>query len=113
MMDKKDKQLYNAIDKTLKILENNYRFSYGKKMTITEAFDTIKDLYVLFKNFEKNTQKCGEMVIKRFIPLVDLLIKIDNDKTHYKIYDEILKYSYKLGASSPCARRCSPTRRVR
>lgn len=98
MMDKKDKQLYNAIDKTLKILENNYRFSYGKKMTITEAFDTIKDLYVLFKNFEKNTQKCGEMVIKRFIPLVDLLIKIDNDKTHYKIYDEILKYSYKLGA---------------
>lgn len=93
-----DKELYNAIDKTLNILENNFKYSYGKKIPFTEVYEMVKDLYVLFTNFEHNTKECGKLVIKRYIPLLDLLLTVDNNPTHFADYNSILKYAYKLGA---------------
>jgi len=93
-----DKDLHNTIDKMLSILENNFRYSYGKKITYEEIFDMIKDLYVLFTNYEHNTKECGKLVIKRYIPLLDLLVTIDNNYQHLAEYNKILKYAYKLGA---------------
>lgn len=51
-----DKEIYNAIDQTLTILENNFRYSFGKKIPFEDIFDMMKDLYALFCNFEKNTK---------------------------------------------------------
>lgn len=93
-----DYKLYKTIDELLTILENNYRYSYGKKISFDEVFEMIKDLYVLIQNVEKNTKKTGDIVIKRYIPLLDLLIKVDTNPKHSEKYDEILKYSYKIGA---------------
>ena len=93
-----DKELYSAIDKTLNILENNFKYSYGEKIPFPEIFEMIKDLYVMFTNYEKNTKECGKIIIKRYIPLLDLLIKIDNNQEHFVEYNKILKYAYKLGA---------------
>ena len=92
------KQIYDAIDKTLTILENNYRYSFGKKIPYSEIFEMMKDLYALFCNFEKNTKQCGKIAIKRYIPLLDLLVKIDNNSNHLAEYYKQLKYAYKLGA---------------
>ena len=92
------KEIYELIDKTLTILENNFRYDFGKKIPNDEVFEMMKDLYALFCNFEKNVKICGELATKRYIPLLDLLIKIDKDKTHLVEYATHLKNAYKLGA---------------
>lgn len=92
------KEIYNAIDKTLTILENNFRYTYGKKIPFEEIFEMMKDLYVLFGNFESEIKECGKLAIKRYIPLLDLLIKIDTNPNHAKDYEKHLKNAYKLGA---------------
>lgn len=93
-----NKEIYNAIDKTLTILENNFRYQYGKRITYEEIYEMMKDLYVLFANYEDNIKQCGELAIKRYIPLLDLLITLDNNTTHLLEYNKQLKYAYKLGA---------------
>lgn len=92
------KEIYNLIDKTLTILENNFRYSYGKKISYDEIFEMMKDLYALFCNFESETKTCGELAIKRYIPLLDLLIKIDTNPNHLVEYEKHIKNAYKLGA---------------
>lgn len=93
-----NKEIYKTIDEILTILENNFRYSYGQKISFEEIFEMMKDLYCLLNNFETNTKECGEISIKRYIPLLDLLVKIDNNSKHYIEYDKMLKYAYKLGA---------------
>lgn len=92
------KEIYNALDKTLTILENNYRYAWGKKIPFEEVFEMMQDAYVLLNNYEDNTKECGNIIIKRYIPLLNLLVKIDTNINHYEEYNKMLKYSYKLGA---------------
>ena len=92
------KEIYEAINKLLTILENNYRYKFGKKFSYEEVCDMIKDLHVLFNNFQDNVKACGELVIKRYIPLIDLLLTIDNNVDRNKEYESFLKDAYKLGA---------------
>lgn len=91
-------EIYKAIDKTLTILENNFRYNYGKKIPYEEIFEMMKDLYVLFNNFEEEVEECGKLVTKRYIPLLDLLIKIDTNNKHLIEYEKHIKNAYKLGA---------------
>ena len=91
-------EIKNAIDSTLTILENNFRYNYGKKIPFEEVFEMMKDLRVLFNNFEENTKECGLLVVKRYIPLLDLLITIDTNPNHRVEYNADLKNAYKLGA---------------
>lgn len=93
-----NKKIYETIDKMLTILENNFRYSFGKKIPFEEIFEMTKDLYALFSNFEKNVKTCGELAIKRYIPLLDLLVKIDTNPNHRIEYVKHLKNAYKLGA---------------
>ena len=92
------KQFYEAIDKILTILENNFKYNYGKKISFEEIFEMMKDLYALFTNFEKNTKICGELAVKRYIPLLDLLVRIDTNTNHLVEYEKYLKYAYKLAS---------------
>ena len=94
----KAKELYNTIDQILTILENNFRYSYGKKIPFEDIFDMMKDLYLLFNSYERNTKECGKIAIKRYIPLLDLLVKVDTNPKHFADYEKHLKYAYKLGA---------------
>ena len=94
----KTKEIYNAIDQLLGILENNFRYKFGKKIPYDEIFEIMKDLYNLFCAYEKNTKECGALVVKRYIPLLDLLIKIDTNPNHLVDYEKHLKNAYKLAA---------------
>ena len=91
-------QVYALIDKTLTILEGNFRYNFGQKIPFDEIFEMMKDLYSLFCNYETETKKCGEVVIKRYIPLLDLLVKIDTNPNHFVEYEKHLKNAYKLAA---------------
>lgn len=97
-MNEEQKQIKSAILSILDILQNNFKYSYGKKISLDEVFEMMNDLYVLFNNFEQNTQECGELVVKRYIPLLDLLIAIDKNYNHLVEYEKHLKNAYKLGA---------------
>lgn len=92
------REIRKTIDKILKILEENFRYNFGKKISFEEIFEMMKDLYALFSNYEQNVNECGNLVIKRYIPLLDLLIKIDNNTEHLQEYEKHLKNAYKLGA---------------
>ena len=81
------KKIYETLDELLTILENNFRYSYGRKIPMKDVFEMVKDINVLTINFEKNIKECGKLVIKRFIPLLDLLIKIDTDANHFPEYE--------------------------
>ena len=93
-----EKDIKKAIEATLTILENNFRYKFGNKISFEEIFEMMKDLYLLFNNFENNVQECGKLVVKRYIPLLDLLIKIDINPKHNVEYEKHLKNAYKLGA---------------
>jgi hypothetical protein len=92
------KEIYETIVKILTILEQNFKYSYGKKISFEEIFEMMKDLYALFTNFEKNVKACGELVVKKYIPLLDLLVRVDTNINHRVEYEKHLKYAYKLGA---------------
>ena len=93
-----NKEIYINIDKILTILENNFKYKFGKKIPYEDVFEMIKDLYILFQNFENRTKECGQLIIKRYIPLLDLMIKVDTNTSHLEEYERMLKYSYKVGA---------------
>lgn len=93
-----DYKIKISIDAMLNILENNFRYDYGKKIPYNEIFEIIKDLNILFCNYEHNVKECGELIIKRYIPLLDLLVKVDIDKNRMINYEKYLKNAYKLGA---------------
>ena len=93
-----DKEIYETIDKSLTILRNNFKYAFGKKITYDEIYEMLCDLNLLFQNYEHNTKKCGELVIDRYIPILDLMIKIDTNPNHLRDYNDFLKYAYKLGA---------------
>lgn len=97
-MNEEQKNIRKAILEIIEILQNNFRYNYGKKISYEEIFEMMKDLYVLFCNFENNVKECGEIVVKKYIPLLDLLITIDTNLQHYKEYEKHLKNAYKLGA---------------
>jgi hypothetical protein len=97
-MDKEKIKVKKTIVEILDILTNNFKYSFGKKISFEDIFEMMKDLYSLFQNFEENTQECGELVIKRYIPLLDLLVQVDTNRNHYQEYAKQLKYAYKLGA---------------
>ncbi len=92
------KEIYKLIDQTLTILENNFRYSYGQKIPFDEIFEMMKDLYSLFVNFEKETNLCGKTAIERYIPLLDLLVKVDTNQNHRIEYEKHLKNAYKIAA---------------
>lgn len=93
-----DKEIYSTIDKLLTVLENNFRYTSTKKIPFEDVFSMMKDLYSLFSNFEHRTKECGILITKRYIPLLDLLIKVDDNKDRNIEYLKILKYAYKIGA---------------
>ena len=90
-MNKEELKVKKTIIEILDILTNNFKYSFGKKISFEDIFEMMKDLYSLFQNFEENVQECGELVIKRYIPLLDLLVQVDTNPNHYQEYAKQLK----------------------
>lgn len=95
---KNKEEIREAIINLLTILEKNFSVKKWKRISYDEIYEMCKDLYVLFNNYEENIKECGLLVIKKYIPILDLLIKVDENQKHLIDYDKMLKYAYKLGA---------------
>lgn len=91
-------KIKETIEEILSLLERNFKFSYVEKLSYENIYEMMQDLFLLFKSFEKYVKECGLLTIKRYIPLLDLLIKVDDNKEHAIEYEKQLKYAYKMGA---------------
>lgn len=95
---KNNKYLYTLND-ILTTLENNFRYKYGKKIPFEDVSTLMKDAYDIYHVYTKdNFYQCGENMIKRYIPLLNLLIAIDDSMDRKSKYLEMLKESYRLCA---------------
>lgn len=91
-------KISDALDKLFNILENNFKYKFGKKIPSEEVYEITKDISVLIKNFEQYKKECAFYCIKRYIPLLNLLIVLHKDEDKKIFYTNELKYAYKIGA---------------
>lgn len=97
-MKKSKDDIKSTIMEIIEIIQNNFRFNFGEKISLDEIYEMMKDLYLLFRNYEKEVKECGKIVVRDYIPILDLLITIDENPSHLKTYEKHLKNAYKLGA---------------
>lgn len=94
-----EKELLSYIENFLNILVNNFSKRTQNKIPYSEIYEIITDLDVLINEYNTfNYKKCGELVIKRYIPILDLLIKVDVVPERCQKYLELVKNAYRIGA---------------
>lgn len=94
-----EKELRDYIDKYLTILDNNFSSSYGKKIENDDLFTIYCDLSSLFNEyFNKNQVEASKLALKRYIPLMDIVIKIDRNTKHQLEYEKQVKNAYRISA---------------
>ncbi len=94
-----EKELLDYIAKYITVLKTNFTSKNKKKLTYNDIFDIMKDLYALFNEYyHLNPMKCSIISIKEYIPLIDVLIKLDNNNQHYATYSVHIKNAYRMAA---------------
>ena len=89
--------LCRYIEDYLTILENNYRYANSKKISFEEVFEMIKDLSKMLNKLN-DTKKVGNYCIKRYIPLLNLLLKIDTNPNHNVYHNQYITEAYKFAS---------------
>lgn len=98
-MDKETKEIFSYIEDYLSILISNFKNSGGKKITYNEMFEMIQELSQMFNKVAlKDIKRCGKLCLEKYIPLLELLIKIDDVTDRFITYDKCLKEAYKMAA---------------
>ena len=94
-----ENQIVDYINKYIKILKTNFVGYSKKKIPYNEIETMITDLSSLFNNyFTKNCKECSKLVVKEYIPLLNLLLKLDVRKNSSEFYYLKLKDAYKMAA---------------
>lgn len=92
-------KMKNTIDKILTVLEKNYRYKFGKKLSFEQIYELMNTLMDLFDAYIKENQyDCCDIIISRYIPLLNLLIVVDKHYQRLPRYYQLLKESYRKGA---------------
>lgn len=87
------------IDNYLTIFENNLNKNTpkDKRIPLEKILEMISDLNEMFEAyFKEEPNKASDMSNKRYIPLLDLMLKLD--KKNAQQYEKFLHTAYKIGA---------------
>ena len=87
------------IDKYLTIFENNYKINVhkDKRIPLNKCYEMISDLNTMMDlYFEQNPDDASLIAIDRYIPLLDLMLKIDIKNK--SMYEKYLHTAYKIAA---------------
>lgn len=91
--------ILNMILKIFEALEHNFKPTTKKKISFSDIYTIMNDLAMLFENYSNfESIKCSQLAIKRYIPLLNLMCKIDNNVERRIEYEKQLKNAYKYGA---------------
>ena len=94
-----DKDIAKTIDDILGTLEKNFKYNYGKKISFEDIFELMNTLMDLFNVYLVNKQyECCDIIINRYIPLLNLLVVVDNNTIRLPKYYDLLKESYRISA---------------
>lgn len=92
----------NEVLKTINMLFDEIEPSFkagAKKIEYGTLYSLVKDINDLMENLDAlNTKECSRIAITRYIPLLNLLIKIDVDKNRLSDYHDFIKKAYTYGA---------------
>lgn len=92
-------QIIEYINQYLTILHNNFTQRTSKKIPYSEILSMVDDLSKLFTNyFEKKPIECSKLVVSKYIPLLNLLLKVDRRDNSGEFYYNLLKEAYRMGA---------------
>lgn len=99
MEKNKKNDLIVLINSTLDTIDRQIQKNITSREFRASLFPIMKDLSVEFEEYSKqDVKECGKMVIKRYIPLINLLIRTDVDKKRLYEYHSQLENAYKLAA---------------
>lgn len=94
-----DKEYLTYIDDYFNILINNFKSATSKKIPYSEIYEMINELDTMINKIALNNIKIvGNLSINKYIPLLELLLKLDNNQEHAFFYEKCLKNAYKLSA---------------
>lgn len=94
-------EIKRAIEKVMDTLDNNFnKFSnLYKKVSLPDILALSTDLTNLFNEYiEMDKMDCGEIIRKRYIKFLNLMIAIDYNEEHKVIYYQQLENAYRLAA---------------
>lgn len=96
MQEYSKEEIYATINNILSALEKNFKYNYGQKIAYPEICELIQDLDILFDHYYNyDFAECGEIIRKRYIPLLNLLLQIDNNIQNKVKYHDNLEKAYK------------------
>lgn len=87
------------IDDYLTIFENNLQKNTpkDKRIPLNKILEMVSDLNTMFEAyFKEEPVKASEMALKRYIPLLDLMLKLD--KNNAEEYEKYLHTAYKIAS---------------
>ena len=91
------KDLVDYLNSYFAIIEKSFKSS--NKITFNELSDMCDEINVMIaKLYDFDFNVAGEFCIKRYIPLLELLLKIDNNTSHLVKYEGYLKNAYRISA---------------
>lgn len=94
-----DKEYLTYIDDYFNILINNFKSATSKKIPYSEIYEMVNELDTMINKIALNNIKIvGNLSINKYIPLLELLLKLDNNQEHAFFYEKCLKNAYKLSA---------------
>ena len=96
---KNNEQLINTINRIVEVLIENFKKDKKNRLKNDDLFTIIQELPPLLEEYSLlNAKECSYLCIKKIIPLLNLMCKIDKNQEHLNKYEKFLKNSYKLAA---------------
>ena len=94
-----ENEILNYIEQYFLIFNKNFDVKTQKKIPYSEIFNMMGDLYNLFNEYYKlNQVDCSKLAIKKYIPLLKLILKINKNGNYNETYENQIKNAYKIAA---------------
>lgn len=94
-----EKELIELIEQYLTILKNNFVTISKKKIPFPDIKEMIGDLSnMINKYYDLNPVECSKLSIAKYIPLLNLLLKIDSNSVHSAYYFNELENAYRIAS---------------
>lgn len=94
-----EKQVLDYILKYFELLDKNFDSKNKKKLPFQDLKNIMDDMNVLFNKFyDLNPEKCSKLSTMRYIPLLNLVVKLDKEGNRALEYMKYLKNAYRMSA---------------
>lgn len=99
MNNNQNNNIEEMINKIINIVGNEIKRYYNRKMSKKDIYITMNDLTNLVNSLTTTDyKKAGQYAITKLIPMINLIIKQENDNEYKAKYLSLLEESYRIGA---------------